>query len=150
MKYGRQALLQAVGCLLCSAVAWKHQIDLDGSEFNGGRLTGPILVMHGIGSILFVLALLLSFLHSRAAAVGALVASILCVPLYLFFTFPSLSRQVFPGEYSVPLQALSCDRWSVVEILSILFMLYLCYRSLSSQPNRSVVTPESPVTRTET
>lgn len=86
--------------------------------------------MHGSGLILFILALLLVFLHLRTAAVSALVASILCLPLYVYFAFPRFFRQVFPGEYSVPLQAFHWDVWAVVGVLSTGFMVYLSYRNL--------------------
>ncbi len=139
VKYGRQELLQAIGCLLCAAVAWKHQIDLDGSEFAGGRLTGPLLTMNNIGTVLFALALLLVFLHSRTAAVSALAASVLCVPLYVSLAVPRLLRQVLPGEYSVPLQAFGWDRWSIAGILLIASVVYFCYRALLPRRNGGAV-----------
>ncbi len=133
MKYRKQELLQAVGCVLCAALAWKYQIDLDGPELSGGRLTGPLLTMNGVGSILFVLAFPLAFLHSRAAAACALIASALCMPLYAYLAAPRLFRQAFPGEYSVPLIAFGWDAWSIASILAISLLVYACYRTLFSR-----------------
>ncbi len=132
MKNRGRILLIAVACLLGAAVAWKHQLDLDGSEFSGGRVTGPLLHLNFAGSILLILALPVVFLRSRAAVVIALVASLFCLPLYLYSTFPSLFRRLLPGEYSVPLQAFPWDGWSIAGILSILILVYVCVRGLLS------------------
>lgn len=78
---GTKQLFQAASCLLCAAVAWKYSITLVGTEFGGGRLTGPLLTLHISGSVLFILAIVLAFLYPRVAAISALVASMLCVPL---------------------------------------------------------------------
>jgi len=136
LKYERQELVCAAGCLLCVAVAAKFQFDLDGSEFSGGRVTGRLLTMNFAGLVVFVLALCVVFRHSRAAAVSALVASALCLPLYLYFTVPRLFRRVFPGEYSVPAQAFGWDLWSIAGILSTVLIVWLCYRSFRLQSSR--------------
>ena len=77
----------------------------EGTEFIGGWLTGPLLNLYDVGTFLFVPALLLAFFFRRIAAAFALTASLLCLPLYLYFVAPGPFRSVFRGEYSVPLQA---------------------------------------------
>jgi hypothetical protein len=134
MKSKRQKLLQIAGCLVGFVIASKHQFDIEGSEFDHG-LTGTMLNMNNIGSILFVLAVPFIFLSLRAAAVGALIASVLCLPLNLFFAFfaaQRLFRQLFPGEYKLSLEVFGWDAWSIAGILSVVLMVYLCYRSFLS------------------
>jgi len=59
-----------------------------GTEFAAGEVTGPLLVVHFMGSVLFVFALVLAFIRPRMAALGALAASLLCLPIYLYFVNP--------------------------------------------------------------
>jgi hypothetical protein len=134
MKWERQGILQALGCLLCACLAWYRQLLLEGSEFSGGSLTGPLLNLSDIGSTLFVLALLLGFWRPRVAAAVVVFASIACLPLYLYLTMPRLFRAVFPGQYKVSLGAFGWDPSSTAGILSIVLALYLCYRRPSSRP----------------
>ena len=58
---GKTKLTQAAACLLCAVVVRRYGSDLEGTEFSGGWLTGPLLHMKDVGSLLFVLALLLTF-----------------------------------------------------------------------------------------
>jgi hypothetical protein len=143
---GRRTLLLAAGCLLCAALAWKHQINLDGSEFSGGHLTGPLLAMNDVGSGLFVLGMILIFFYSKTAAASAMVASLLCSPLYLYFLFPKLFRRAFPGEYAVPLQAFGWDGWSIAGILLIAAVVYFCCRALLRRRNEGTVRAGSAAT----
>src|SRR5258708_1376122 len=93
-KFGKQELWQAISCVLCIAVAWVHSDDVGASEFSGGRVTGPLFAMADNGSLLFIPALVLPFFYRRIAAVVRLLASILCLPLYLHFTAPPPSRSL--------------------------------------------------------
>jgi len=76
---------QAGSFLLCIFLALHITRGLDGTEFSGGWLTGPLLSMVDIGTVLFILALVLTFLLPRVAAVIGLASSLLCLPLYCFF-----------------------------------------------------------------
>src|SRR4051812_12333797 len=105
MKRGRKPqLLQGVVCLLCAGVTCRYGFLIEGTEFSGGRVTGPLLDMNDVGSLLFVLALLLTFFFRRMAATVTLIASLLCLPLFLYFTAPGPFRRLFgKAEWSVPL-----------------------------------------------
>ncbi len=130
-KFGKQELWQASSCLLCIAVAWVHLDDLGAGEFSGGWLTGPLFTRADDGSILFVLAIALTFLYRRIAAAIALVASLLCVPLYLYFIAPGSFRWVLRGEYSVPLRAnFVWNNWAIAGITSILVAIFVHLRTL--------------------
>jgi len=97
-----------------------------GTEFSGGRLTGPILDSLEIGSLLFVLAMILTFVRPRIAAALVIIASLLCLPLYLFLTAPGVSRRILGGEYSVPLQAnFAWGRSAIAGVLTIAVAIYI-------------------------
>jgi hypothetical protein len=104
-KPGKRELLQAASFVLCSAMAWIQADRVDGSEFIGGRVTGPISTLFEIGLLIFVLATVLTFMYRRVSAIMGIAACLLCFPLYLYFTAPGPFRFVFRGTYSVPLQS---------------------------------------------
>jgi hypothetical protein len=131
MALGRQKLLQAASCLVCVVIAQRNSFALGGTEFSGGRLTGPILDSFEVGSLLFVLALVLTFVRPRIAAALAIVSSLISLPLYLYFTAPSPFRRVFGGEYSVPLQSnFVWDSPAIVGVLAVAVAICICIWNL--------------------
>jgi len=94
-KPGTQQLSLALVCLAGVFVALRNSNGLDGTEFSGGWLTGPLLSMTDVGIVLFLLALIVAFVSPRVAAAIALAASLLCLPLYLYFIAPIPFSQVF-------------------------------------------------------
>ena len=143
MKLGKQKVWQAASCLLCVVVAQRNSLGLEGTELNGGRVTGPVLDLRDIGSLLFLLAMFLTFVYPRIAAAIAVVASLLCLPLYLYFTAPGPFRRVFRGEYSVPLQAnFVWDRWTIIGILTLALVASVGVSSLLISGERK--SPDSP------
>lgn len=133
IKNGEQKLWQAMIFLFCAVVALKHIDLIDGSEFAGGRITGSLFTMLNIGFFLFAAALLLTLLVPRVAAVIALVACVLILPLYLCFTAPGPFRMVFRGEYSDPLQSgFVWMKWPAIGLLSLSIAAYYCIRSLTA------------------
>jgi len=104
---------------------------LGGTEFGGGRVTGPMLDMHDIGTLLFPVALLLTFVYPRVAAAMAIAASVLSLPLYLYFAAPGPFRWVVRGNWKVPLQAnLYWDSWTIAGIVTLVLAAYVCIRTL--------------------
>jgi hypothetical protein len=77
----------------------KHS-DLAYMEFCGATLTDPLVKMNISGGLLFILALIVTFIYPWVAAIGALAASLLCLPLYLYLTAPGLAQWMFPGANS--------------------------------------------------
>ena len=141
MTNGAQQLLQAATCLLCAAVAWKSPVTagLEGTEFSGGRITGPMLVMHGMGALLFPLALLLTFVYPRIAAGIALTASVLSLPLYLYFAAPGPFRWVVRGNWKVPLREnFYWDNWTIGGIFTLVLATYICVRTFRTIKGRRV------------
>jgi len=137
-----QQLLQAVICLLCAAVAWVSPVaDLEGTEFGGGRVTGPMLHMHDVGSVLFLLALLLTLVYPRVAAAIAIAASVLSLPLYLYFAAPGPFRWVVRGNWKTPLRAnFEWHNWTIAGIVTLALATYVCIRTLRTIKGKRVST----------
>ena len=136
-----QKLLQAATCLLCAVVGWRSPVTagLAGTEFSGGRVTGPILDMHDIGTVLFPLSLLLTFVYPRVAAGIALAASVLSLPLYLYLGAPGPFRWVVRGNYKVPLQAnFYWNNWTIAGIVTLALATYVCISTLRTIKGRRV------------
>ena len=93
---------QAISCLLCVFFALKITDGLAGTEFSGGRLTGPLLSMADIGSFFFVIALVVTFVYPRVAAVVGLASSLLCLPL--FFSSSRQSRAIRSSDLGTSLR----------------------------------------------
>jgi hypothetical protein len=126
MKPEKPRLWQAVGYLFCAFLTWKYSMPLEGSEFSGGRVTGRLLDLGDIGIALFVLSLLFVLVYRRVAAGVALVACLLCLPLYLYFIVPGPFRQVFKGNYSVPLRGnFVWDSWAFAGMFSLAIATYI-------------------------
>jgi len=86
---------QAGSFLLCVYLAIQLTRGLDGTEFSGGWLTGPLLSIADIGAVFFIIGLALTFFVPRIAALLGLASSLLCVPLCCFFIAPVPFAQVF-------------------------------------------------------
>ena len=133
-----QKLKQAALCLLCGVVVWRYGSSLEGTEFSGGRLTGPLLAMMDAGALLLVAALLMVFFYRRIAAAVSVIAVLLCLPLYLYFAAPGTFRWFFRGDYSVPLRANPAwDTWTVVGILLLVGTASFSVRALLSPEDSS-------------
>lgn len=143
-RFGKQELWQAAICLLCLAVVWIRLGDIAASEFSGGRVTGPLFAMAEGGSFLFLPALILTFFYRRIAVGIALMACLLCLPLYLYFIAPGPFRWVFKGVYSVPLRAnFLWDNWAVAGITSLIVAMFVCSRCFSATNPKIQPTPEN-------
>jgi hypothetical protein len=84
--------------LLCVVVMWEYGyvFVFAGTEASGGVITGPIENLYDISFLLFIIALLLTFLRLRAAAILTMCAAVLSFPLTLYFVAPNVFR-VIPG-----------------------------------------------------
>jgi hypothetical protein len=126
---GRQQVSLAVSCLLCFLLALRNTKGLEGTEFSGGWLTGPLLSMIEIGTVLFALALIVAFLSSRIAAGIALVSSLLCLPLNLYLIVPVYFNQLFGSAHEfkvLPGRNFHLDVWAIAGLLSLAVTGYLC------------------------
>jgi hypothetical protein len=89
-----------------------------------------LLTLYDVGGLLFILSLPLALFYRRIAAAITILASLLCLPLYLYFATPGLFRLVFGGEYSVPLQTnFVWNRWTIFGILVLAIAAYAGIRS---------------------
>ena len=123
-KNKRQNLFLAAGCLGCTVVALRSFWVFDGAEFGGGSLVSGAY----LGAFLFVLALVAALKYPRLAALSALCACLLSLPLYLYLVFPRPFRLVWPGpwEGSPPQAMFVWDGWWMGGILLIIFVASLC------------------------
>jgi hypothetical protein len=127
----RTKLLQAASCVLCAAVNWRYKSDLWGTEFSGGSVTGRLLDLKLVGDLLLLLAIPLTFVLRRTAAVVTLMACLLCMPLYFYFTAPGPFRRLVGGEWKSPLWAnWNWDWWTIAGVTTVLFAVLACVRSL--------------------
>jgi len=145
MAHRRLSVPQATTCLLCGAIGWRFESPMVGTEFEGGWLTGPLLAMHFVGTLLFLLALVMTFIVRRTAAAIALLACLLCLPLYLFFTTPGPYRWIFGGEWLYYRASFVWDWPAVVGIVAVALAGYAAVRNLpaavrkpSARDNRTV------------
>jgi len=131
----RWSALQVVSIALGAAVAWHRFLGLDGTEFSGGSVTGPLLNLQLGGTLFVTLALLVAFAYPRASAAMTLVAVPCCLPLHVYFLAPGLFRGLFPGEYSVPMQSYfefnSVDFWGVIVLIGMALVALLVIRTTS-------------------
>ncbi len=119
MKRSKKIKLgQAASFLLCILMPLLD--NREASEFSGGRITGSLLSIFQDGVLLFFMAMILTLFYQRVGAVIGIAASVLCLPLYLYFVVPGLFRSVFAGEWSVPLQSYFVwDMWAMTGILTL-------------------------------
>ena len=94
-KPATQQVVLIIVCLVGVFVATRNTRGLEGTEFSEGWLTGPLLTMADIGTVLFLLALIVTYVYPRAAAAVGVASCLLCLPLYLYFTAPVPFNSVF-------------------------------------------------------
>ena len=133
-KPGRQQLGLALSCLVCVIVALRNTNGLEGTEFSGGWLTGPLLSMTDIGTVLFVLALIVTFLYPRIAGAIVLASSLLCLPLYLYFIVPVPFNKIFGFGHQFKVQpsgGFHWDRWAIAGVLTLAVTIYISLRGFA-------------------
>jgi hypothetical protein len=128
-------VFQAISFLICACLAFQITSGLDGTEFSGGRLTGPLLSMANGGTVLFAFALLVTFLLPRIAAGIGLVSSLLSVPLCAFLIAPVPFAQVFDHGHEFkfqPTPGFHWQSWPVATLFAVALACYLCIRRLAT------------------
>lgn len=131
-KLTTQKLWLAVGCVSCAALTWKYPSGLDGTEFSEGRITGPMLDMFDVGTLLFVLALAAIFFFPRIGSAIAFLASLLCFPLYVYFTAPGPFRRLVGGEWSVSLHSnFVFVPWAIAGMFALAITVGISVRTLA-------------------
>jgi len=126
-----QKLFQAASCLLSIAVV---NSDYRGTEFGGGTLTGPLTDFNKGGGLLFITALLLTFVYPWLAAMIALAASLFMSALHLYLTMTGVAQRIIPGNYSAPAKSLFYwDQWALLGIFMLVANAYLCCREWHNQ-----------------
>ena len=128
-KPAKQQLWLALCCLVSVGIALRNTNGLDGTEFSGGWLTGPLLSMAELAILLFLLSILVTFFFHRAAAAIALAGSLLCLPLYLYFTAPVPFGNIFGFGHEFKVRqatGLHWHIWPVAGIFLVIGTVYIC------------------------
>jgi hypothetical protein len=142
---GFRKLAHASTLLLASWLTLRNTSVVEGTEFSGGRLTGPILTMCEIAILVFVVGIVLAYRFRRIASTISLLASLLCLPFLLYFIAPGPFRAVFRGEYSVPLQSnFVWSRWSLETAIAILIVVTISIWNLFSLHRHEVERSAAP------
>jgi hypothetical protein len=129
----KKAWLAAVSALsiFVAIVDWTG---IEGTEFSGGIVTGPVLHALELGIVLLILGLVLLLFSPRAAALVMLLASVICLPFYLYFLAPGPFRQVFPGEYKAPMQGnFIWAPWDFFGLMTLLMTIFIATYSFALQ-----------------
>jgi hypothetical protein len=134
-----QQVWQAVGCFLCLAITFGNTKDAVGTEFEGGYITGPLLSMAWVGIPLFVLVLALTFWYPRIAAAIGIAASLLCLPIHLYFIAPVPFAEIFaPGHefkgYMSP--GFHWEKWTVIALFALVVTSLLCVRAVVAREQK--------------
>jgi len=104
---------------------------MEATEFAGGWLTGSVLHLWDVGALLIFLALLLVFFFRRITAIITLLASMFCLPLYLYFTAPGPYRRIFYWvDFGSTLR--SDFRWNAPAVEGILILVLSSYVAVCS------------------
>ncbi len=136
MKLKAGQAFQAAVFLLCVFLALHITSGLDGTEFSGGWLTGPLLSMTDIGTGLFMLALVLTIFVPRVAAAIGFASSLFCLPLYCFFIAPVPFARLFARghEFKVqPAPGFHWHTWPMAAMLALVVAAYTCIRGLADR-----------------
>jgi len=87
-----------------------------------------------LGALCFLIALITTFLSTRAAMASVFLGFLLCLPLYVYRLAPGLFRSIFPGEYKMQLHApLRWHTWSALGVVASISVLFLCIMSVRSK-----------------
>jgi hypothetical protein len=95
--------------------------------------------MADIGTVLFVLAFIVTFMYPRIAVAIGLASSLLCLPLYLHFMTPVPFNQVFGfgHQFKVrPSGGLHYNQWATGGVLTLAIAIYLSFAALQSRAGR--------------
>lgn len=134
-----QAAISVLGLIL-----WGCAPTLEGTEFSGGQVTGLLLKLYNVGTILFIVAFLTAFFLRRISAITSLVASLLCLPIYLYFVVPGPFRWAVKGEYSVAVRPnLVWNNWGVAGLAVLAMAVFAGIRCLFSIAERHYGSPGS-------
>ena len=127
----RREVLHIVACLVCAVLGWRFTATLEGTEFSGGWLTGPLLTIHGLSIVLFLVSAALIVVYRRAAVIIGVAASIGALPLYAYSALPGVFHSVFRGESAVPAPSFVANGWALAGIAAVCAAAYAALKASS-------------------
>lgn len=117
--------------LLLLAFAWISAplaLNLIGTEFGSGFLTGILVRTNIFGMIILLISGFLALFSPRKFPVIVYLAASLCLPLYVYLTIPGIFQRVAPGPYSTP--ASTIFTWNADAVVGMIFLIALSYLHL--------------------
>ena len=134
----RRRVWLAASCVVCAVLIEWQVVDLEGTEFAGGYITGKLLSLSDSASVLFLVAALLAFFPRRTASVVLLLASGLCLPLCVYSTAPGPFRWMFPGNYKThPPANFVWVSWSAAIMVGVVLALCAAFAIPRSESPQS-------------
>jgi hypothetical protein len=103
-------------------------LNLIGTEFGSGFLTGILVWANIFGMLVLLISSLLALFLPRKFSLIVYVAASLCLPLYIYLTVPGIFQRVAPGPYSTP--ASTIFTWNADAVVGMLFLIALSYLHL--------------------
>jgi hypothetical protein len=91
--------------------------------------------MADVGTLLFAIAVAATLIYPRIGAAVGVAASLLCLPLYLFFIAPVPFSKIFgPGhEFKVqPEPGFHWETWPIMGFAAIALTIFLCVRGIAT------------------
>jgi hypothetical protein len=138
VKHTKEAFIASATCLISVILVFRFAVPIEAAEFGGGGVTRHLVDLEEIGVLLFVVAIVLSFLYARLASIAAITACFLCLPFYIYFIIPGLFRRILPGEYSIPLQTYFVwNTWAVIGLFSMVLTFAVHIRNSLVQRKRA-------------
>ena len=96
---GRRPNFQALLLFACAIAGALFPSGVEGTEFSGGRVTGPLLAGVNFSILLFLCAAALTFVRPRLGAVVGCLAAAVAVPFYGFFVATGAFEYLFSGDF---------------------------------------------------
>lgn len=112
--------LPVLAALSCAILAGLTCMGLDGGEFEGGLLTGKLLRMALMGTVLFLVAAPLAAKWRGAAVACCLAATCLSAPLYAYLVYPGAFQVIFDATpFSVADPGIHWNNDAVLGLVSL-------------------------------
>lgn len=123
----RRLFAAIVPALVVASIAQAFQ----GNEEAGGTVTGPILRLLDVGTIVLQITLILSGWLPRVAAALCALGALLCAPNYSYEVAPGIFRWLLPGVYAhSSTQILAFAPFDIIGMLSLFGMCWTAWRTI--------------------
>jgi hypothetical protein len=133
VKGAMKAAIASLCLVICGAIALINYLDLSDTEMGGGSLTGPLLNIELCGALLFFVCGLTALKFMTVARYLSMLATFLCLPLYIFLIAPYSILWISSGASSVayPLFIFNTEAIAGLAMIILACVLQFWPRSLA-------------------